>query len=99
MDKRKALNTAKEYANAVRKELSPTDIILYGSYASGKAHKNSDIDIAVIFDEVPGNFLNAAAHLWMLAYKINNDIEPVLIDSTNDKSGFLNIIKTSGIYL
>ncbi len=99
MDKREALNTARKYADAVRKEFSPAEIILYGSYARGTANKNSDIDIAVVFNGITGNFLSASTHLWLLAYKIDNDIEPILIDSTNDRSGFLSTVKTTGICL
>ena len=99
MDKREALNTAKKYATLVRKELSPSEIILYGSYSNGNPNKNSDIDIAVIFNGIEGDFLGASTRLWLLAYKVSDDIEPVLIDSANDKSGFLSTVKSTGVGL
>ena len=40
-----AKELARSYANDVRKVLDIDKVILYGSYATGKATKDSDIDI------------------------------------------------------
>ena len=37
------------YAEAVKNEFSPSAVVLYGSYANGSPHKDSDIDVAVVF--------------------------------------------------
>ncbi len=39
-------------------EIDPYKVILFGSYASGRPHKDSDIDLFVVTkdDYVPGNF-------------------------------------------
>jgi predicted nucleotidyltransferase len=50
MDKEKALLLAQQYAKEVINELSPDQIILFGSYATNTAQEHSDIDIAVVFD-------------------------------------------------
>ncbi|MDR1193903.1 MAG: nucleotidyltransferase domain-containing protein, partial [Peptococcaceae bacterium] len=51
----------KKYAEAVTREFSPSSIMLFGSYANGNAHDESDIDVAVIFDGFTGNWLDVAA--------------------------------------
>jgi predicted nucleotidyltransferase len=38
----------KEIANLIAKEYKPEKIILYGSYAWGKPHKDSDLDFFII---------------------------------------------------
>jgi uncharacterized protein len=48
MDKRDAINIASRYADAVKSKYGFVKIILFGSYAKGNYHKDSDIDVAVI---------------------------------------------------
>jgi predicted nucleotidyltransferase len=50
LDKEAVVSIAEQYVKLVIKELSPATIVLYGSYVNGTPHKDSDIDIAVIFD-------------------------------------------------
>ena len=95
MDKTTVIKTATQYAQIVAEELKPYAIFLYGSYANGTPHAESDIDVAVVFDGFNGNWLEISAKLWKLRREISDDIEPVLLDRTQDKSGFVNnIIKT-----
>jgi predicted nucleotidyltransferase len=63
-------------------------VVLYGSHVSGKPHKGSDIDIAVIVDRFEGDSLKASADLFNLVRGINTRIEPVLLSRKHDKSGF-----------
>ena len=58
MVEEKVLTTAREYAAAVRKAMNVRNIFLYGSHAKGEAKKDSDIDIAVVADQVPGDYLD-----------------------------------------
>lgn len=98
LDKTTVINTARQYADVVAKEFSPTAIVLYGSYAKGTANEDSDIDVAVIFNGFTGDWLKTSSKLWHLTENISYDIEPVLLDSTQDKSGFVqNIYKTGQI--
>lgn len=97
MDQTKALNIAKEYAAAVRKVIDATAIFLYGSYARGTATKDSDIDIAVVVDQIPGDYLNTMATLWKLTRSVSHEIEPVLLTAADDESGFLSTVQKSGI--
>ena len=98
LDKESVVNTVKNYADIVIREFSPAAIVLYGSYAKGNAHEDSDIDVAVIFDGFTGDWLEAHSKLWRLRRNISFDIEPIMLDSTEDKSGFVqNIFKTGQI--
>lgn len=96
MDKRIALEYAKDYANIVKKEFSPIAIVLYGSYVSGVPTEDSDIDIAVIFDGFDGDILETSAKLYQYTCNISTLIEPVLLDISTDNSGFVNEVMTLG---
>ncbi len=97
MDQEKALNIAREYAAAVRKVIDTSAIFLYGSCARGTASKDSDIDIAVVVDQIPGDYLNTMTVLWRLTRAVDYDIEPVLLTAEDDKSGFLSTVRKTGI--
>ncbi len=97
MDKNEVLTYAKEYAAAVRKTMDTNAILLYGSHAKGTATKNSDIDIAVIVDDISGDYLSAVSTLWKLSRAVNADIEPVLLTSSDSESGFLRTVRETGV--
>jgi predicted nucleotidyltransferase len=84
----KIIEIAQRYAEKVRAAMPVKMVVLYGSHVSGKPHKDSDIDIAVIVDKFQGDYLAASANLFNLVRGINVRIEPVLLSRNNDKSGF-----------
>ena len=96
LDKGTVINVADKYAKVVQKEFLPDAIILFGSYAKGNAHDESDIDIAVVFNGFTGDWLKVSNRLWRLTEDISSYIEPVLLDITNDKSGFAKHIYKTG---
>ena len=96
MDKAAALACARRYAEEVTKELKPEKIVMFGSYANGQAHEDSDIDVAVIFNGFEGDFLRVSSWLWSLTWMVDSHIEPILLDRADDRSGFVEeILKTS----
>ena len=95
MDKAAALACARRYAEEVIKELKPEKIVMFGSYATGHAHENSDIDVAVIFNGFEGDFLRVSSWLWSLTWKVDSHIEPILLDRADDRSGFVEEILKS----
>lgn len=97
MDQGTSLITAKRYADAVRKVMDTRSIVMYGSQARGTATENSDIDIAVIVDKMPEDYLGTLSMLWRLTQEINLDIEPVLLSDEDNQSGFLHTVLSSGI--
>ncbi|MEG1060786.1 MAG: nucleotidyltransferase domain-containing protein [Oscillospiraceae bacterium] len=98
LDKATVVNAVEQYAQAVTREFKPHSILLYGSYAKGNAGDESDIDVAVVFNGYKGEWLKDSARLWKLAFEVNHDIEPILVDSTKDPSGFVaDIFKTGQV--
>lgn len=99
LDKGTVLAHAKSYARLVAKEFNPRDIILFGSYAQDSWSERSDIDIAVIVDTINGDFLDLSKKLNRLTRGIDNRIEPILLLSEHDPSGFLSTVLSTGISL
>ena len=56
-----------------------------------------DIDIAVVVNKVPGDYLDAVSLLWKLTRSIGHDIEPMLLTAADDESGFLQTVQQTGI--
>ena len=98
LDKKTVVSTVEKYTDAVRKEFSPSAVILFGSYVNGNPHEDSDIDVGVVFNGFTGDWLEASSRLWRLTRNISFDIEPHLLDTTQDKSGFVkHVIKTGQV--
>ena len=72
MDKADAINIAQKYAGAVKANYNYIKIILFGSYAKGNFNEDSDIDIAVVFN----NIMDMQLELMRLRRKIDSRIEP-----------------------
>lgn len=99
MDQATALEHAKRYAGLVCRELSPCKVILYGSLVNGNFNDNSDIDIAIIKDNLGENYWDLSKKVNRLTRNIDTRIEPVLLQTDKDRSGFLTNVLTSGIEL
>lgn len=80
----------------VKKIIPDSSIILFGSYAKGEETKDSDIDIAVVVDELKDDYLEVSAALFSLCRKVDTSIEPKLIIRKNNSSGFLESILKYG---
>ncbi len=75
MDNRNIINVAKEYAIAVNSQYNVEKMILFGSFAKGNFHSDSDIDIAVIFNDFESlNDIQLA--LMKIRRQIDSRIEP-----------------------
>lgn len=98
LDKEAVVKLAERYALEVVKMLNPQAVVLFGSYAKGTAKADSDIDIAVILNDFTGDYLEIYKQLYRLRRDISADIEPVLLDSSRDDSGFVaEVLKTGQI--
>lgn len=96
MDKSYAIECAKAFVERARQSLDVRQVILFGSHAHGTAREDSDIDIAVITGTPPEDWLEASTNLFRLRRDIDLAIEPVLIDPSSDRSGFLEEIRRTG---
>lgn len=102
LNKEMVVEMAEQYAEEVSKILNPKNIIaivLYGSYAKGTASSNSDIDIAVIVDDLTGDYLEISKQLYKIRRNISVNIEPILLISSSDKSGFISEVLKTGIII
>ena len=75
---------------------------LFGSYASDKQRINSDIDIALVLNELTDNqVFNTQVKLMMIASKIDNKIEPhpISVQDLNSNNPFATEIIKTGIKL
>jgi predicted nucleotidyltransferase len=93
---REVVEKVKKYAEVVRKDMPVKMVVLYGSYVRGTENSASDIDVAVVVDKIEGDYLEQSARLFHLVRKIDTRIEPVLLSSDEDRSGFLSSILNYG---
>ena len=98
LDKTKAREIATNYANEVRHLLNPKKVIFFGSYVNGTPHNDSDIDIAVIVGGLDDEtWYNARILLQKIRRnKIYLNVEPHLLDESNDRSGFVQHVLNTG---
>lgn len=75
MDKREAESIANKYLDIVSKKYPVKKAWLFGSYAKGKSHKDSDIDIAIL---VKGEYdiIDLQIDLMNIRCQIDLRIEP-----------------------
>ena len=75
MDRTDALKVARQFASAIKTNYDCKQVFLFGSYAKGTNHEESDIDIAVILNEFESP-MNIQLELMRLRRKIDSRIEP-----------------------
>jgi predicted nucleotidyltransferase len=96
LDKAEVVSTVEQYAQAVNKEFSPAAVVLFGSYVNGTPHEDSDIDVGVVFNGFTGDWWKTETRLQTIRRNISFDIEPHLLDTENDKSGFVKYVLKTG---
>ena len=57
--------------------------ILYGSYATGRVHSGSDLDLAIVSPDFGKDRFEEGKMLHRLAWRIDPRIEPIPISSTS----------------
>ena len=75
MNKEEAINIAKRYINKVNDKYIITSALLFGSCIKGTSNENSDIDIALVIEDIPDIF-EAQFELMKLRRGIDLRIEP-----------------------
>ena len=97
MDKIEAIEKVKEYKLLLKGHFQIDNVYLFGSYATNTNKEDSDIDVAIVVSNISDDFFAVNPLLWKIRRQVDDRIEPILIDKDNDKSGFLEEIKRSGI--
>ena len=65
MDKKEAIKIAKRYVDSISEKYHIENAILFGSFAKGTNHPDSDIDIAIVFKAVD-DFIDMQIELMCL---------------------------------
>ncbi|MDE6444934.1 MAG: nucleotidyltransferase domain-containing protein [Muribaculaceae bacterium] len=98
MDKEQAIRLAKEYKTAVEQQMPVKAVYLYGSYSKDNHTPSSDIDVAVVVENLKDDFFADTPLLWKLRRKISNLIEPVILVEDLSNPLYYDIVN-SGIRL
>ena len=76
MDKKKASEITRRYVDFIRKNNPKiTKVYLFGSYAKGITNTDSDIDVAIVFENLSDTF-DMQVQLMKLRRKFDTRIEP-----------------------
>jgi len=97
MDKGEIKNIINRFAEKVAEKYDFIEIILFGSYAKGTYHDDSDIDIAVILKDY-NNVFDIQMDLMRIRREIDSRIEPYPIRKSdfNDNNPMAYEIKKYG---
>ena len=92
------LDTVKQYVMLIPKEIGVKKAYLFGSFAAGKEREGSDIDIAVIVENMP-DFFSTQRLLMRLRRDIDLRIEPhpIMEQDFNSSNPFAWEIEKTGI--
>jgi predicted nucleotidyltransferase len=74
-------------------------MILFGSYAKGNQREDSDVDVAIVVDEMQGDYFLTRPLLWRVRREVDDRIEPVILEKSNNESGFLDEVMKNGILI
>lgn len=97
MDQKEAIRKVSQYKNLLHQHLKFEQVFLFGSYAGKTYREDSDIDVAILVSDLHDDFFALNPLLWKLRREIDHRIEPVLLDINNDKTGFLDEVRKTGI--
>lgn len=97
MDKEEVIDKVKAYKKLLKNYFDMDKVYLFGSYAKNTFREDSDIDVAIVVDQVEGDYFSINPLLWKLRRQIDDRIEPVLIEKKFDNGNFLDEIKRNGI--
>lgn len=87
---REAIRIAKQYIEELRKnKIRVTRAYLYGSYANGSAHRDSDIDIVVVSPQFSGNRFRDSYKIGKLRRGVDLRISAFAYHSRDFKKDYL----------
>jgi predicted nucleotidyltransferase len=99
MDQKDVITNVKKYVSFLEENEFPVqEAYIFGSYARGNAHEDSDIDLALVIKNLQNSFL-AQVQLMKLRRDFDLRIEPHPFNETdfNPSHPFANEIISTGI--
>ena len=101
VDQRTALEVVKRYIDFLKdKKYGIRKAFIFGSYANGNFHEDSDIDLAIVFSNLTNSFV-MQIELIKLSRKFDTRIEPHPFDELdfNASNPFAHEILSKGIQI
>ncbi len=105
MDKREAITIAENYSSVICKRYKNIEkIIMFGSFAKGNNHKDSDIDLAILFKSLASKN-DDIIDMQIKLMRSRSDEElmiephPFISSEFNDTNPIVNEINKNGIQL
>lgn len=97
MDKTEAIEKVRKYRLLLKKYFDLDKVYLFGSYAKETNREDSDLDVAIIVNNLEGDYFYITPLIWRLRRQIDDRIEPIIIEKGNDRGGFIEEIQRYGI--
>ncbi|GHB67234.1 hypothetical protein [Persicitalea jodogahamensis] len=97
MNRGEAIDKVRAYRLLLQDHFQLEGVYLYGAFASENYSGEGNIDVAVVVDRVRGDYFSVSPLLWQLRKKIDDRIEPVLIERAFDDVTFLKEVQRQGI--
>jgi uncharacterized protein len=100
--KDEVLEDIKKYVSVLNKNgITVQETILFGSWATGRANMESDIDLALVSDAFTGDRFQDRRRIVPFRRRINSSIEPIpFLKESFDAGGLLvDEIKRSGVVI
>jgi len=97
VDKNEVIEKVKAYKALLKDYFDMNSVYLFGSYAKNNYNEDSDIDVAIVVDQIDGDFFAVNPLLWKLRRQIDDRIEPIIIEKKFDDANFLDEIIRTGI--
>ena len=100
IDNKIIMQIVQKYVEIIRQNYNVESIILFGSYAKGTQHEDSDIDIAIITDDIENDIFDEEVNLMKLRRGIDYRLEPHIIrieDYKKISTPFIQEIINTGI--
>jgi predicted nucleotidyltransferase len=100
MDKTEALKIASQYIEVLKSKYIIHSAFMFGSFAKGTNHIDSDIDIAIVVKNV-SDIIDTQIDMMKMRRKVDIRIEPhpFLINDFNKQNPVVNEIIKSGIQI
>jgi predicted nucleotidyltransferase len=97
VDKNEVIEKVRAYKILLKDHFDMKSVYLFGSYAKDTYTNDSDIDVAVVVDQIDGDYFAVNPLLWKLRRQIDDRIEPIIIEKKFDDANFLEEIIRTGI--
>ena len=100
MDKGEALKIANQYIDTISNKYVILQAFMFGSFAKGTNHDDSDIDIAIVVKNV-SDIIDTQIDMMKLRRKVDLRIEPhpFMANDFNNENPVVNEILKSGIQI